>query len=66
MLERVKTSLRAVGHDRAAFETRLRQALAQLPSADRRDLKRWCFLIYGESYFTVLCQCFADLNTLAG
>lgn|GEM_PF-5405134 len=64
MLERIKSSLRAVGHDRAAFENQLRQALAKLPSADRRDLKLWCFLIYGESYFTVICQCFADLHWL--
>lgn len=66
MLERIKSSLRAVSHDRTAFEARLRQGLSVLPPRQRHNLKLWCFWLYGECYFTVICQCFADLNLITG
>lgn len=63
MLESIKSSLWVVGRLRPAFEAQLRRALPALSPAERRDLKRWCFLLYGESYYTVICQCFADFNS---
>jgi hypothetical protein len=62
MLECVKSSIQAVSQDRLAFETQLRRVLPTLLPADRRELKRWLFLLYGECYFTLICQCFAELN----
>jgi hypothetical protein len=64
MLERIKTSIQAASRDRKSFESQVRQALPTLTGAERRDLKLWLFLLYGECYYTVICQCFADLNLL--
>lgn len=62
MLESIKSSLEVVCRNRSAFETQLRRALPSLSPNERRDLKLWCFLLYGECYYTVICQCFADFN----
>jgi len=62
MLESIKSSLETVCRNRPAFESQLRRVLPALSSAERRDLKLWCFLLYGECYYTVICQCFADFN----
>ncbi len=64
MLELIQSSIRAVSRDRLAFEIQLRQVLPILTNSERRDLKLWLFLLYGECYYTVICQCFADLNVL--
>lgn len=62
MLEPAKSSLESVSQDRLAFESQLRRVLPTLLPADRRELKLWLFLLYGECYFTLICQCFAELN----
>jgi hypothetical protein len=62
MLESIKSSLAVVCRHRPAFETQLRRVLPALSTAERRDLKRWCFWLYGECYYTVICQCFAEFN----
>lgn len=62
MLEAIKSSLEAVSRNRPAFETQLRRGLPALSPTERRDLKLWCFLLYGECYYTVICQCFAEFN----
>lgn len=62
MLESIKSSLEVVCRNRTAFETQLRRVLPALSPTERRDLKLWCFLLYGECYYTVICQCFADFN----
>ena len=61
MLEYVKTILLKVSFDRNLFEKELFKALRTLVKKEIRELKRWCYEIFGATYPKILRQCFSTV-----
>ena len=58
MLNYVKKVLMKVSFDARLFEKELRKAIKVLVDDDIRDLKQWCYSMFGNQYETILNRCF--------
>jgi hypothetical protein len=58
MLDYVKTILEKVSFDLKLFEKELKKALKALVGKEIEELKKWCFIKFGQSHQLVLKKCF--------
>ncbi|OZI06709.1 hypothetical protein BWI93_18855 [Siphonobacter sp. BAB-5385] len=62
VLEYVKIILQKVSFDAHLFEKELRKALRQLIPAEVKELKQWCYTLFGKIYYRILRRCFATVR----
>lgn len=62
MLNYVKNILARVSFDAMLFEKELRKAIKVLIEEEIRELKRWCYINYGNQYEIILNRCFVSIN----
>ena len=58
MLNYVKTVLTKVSFDARLFEIELGKAIRMLITEEINELKRWCYLSFGQQYESILNRCF--------
>ncbi|MDQ1087970.1 MULTISPECIES: hypothetical protein [unclassified Siphonobacter] len=62
LLEYIKIILQKVSFDAKLFEKELRKALRQLVPAQVKELKLWCYSLFGKIYYRILRRCFATVR----
>ncbi len=60
MLNYFKKVLTKVSFDARLFEKELRKAIKQLIGDDLRELKQWCYSMFGNQYEAILNRCFVS------
>jgi hypothetical protein len=61
MLDYMKLILQKVSFDKRLFEKELRKAIATLVVDEVRLLKAWCYEKFGQTYTSILNNCFATV-----
>lgn len=60
MLSYVKSVLVRVSFDARLFEKELKKAIKMLIAEEVQELKRWCYLTFGNQHETILQRCFVS------
>jgi hypothetical protein len=58
MLNYVKTVLTKVSFDALLFEKELKKAIKVLIADEIKELRNWCYTIFGDEYEAILNRCF--------
>jgi hypothetical protein len=61
MLEYFKTILQKVSFDGGLFEKELKKAVSMLIPQELKELKEWCYTMFGDIYSVILNKYLSDI-----